>query len=646
MSDDQTQPDLAHDGQPTVFFSYSRADQEAALPIIRAIQDAGYDLWWDGMLEAGSKYLEKTESVLNNAKAIIVLWSATSVTSNWVRDEAMVGRDKERMIPLSLDGTEPPLGFRQYQVTHFQNWNQRADGPEMDALLRRLAKVHNRPMPARHKLPRSAPPLNRRTLLLAGAATLVAGSAVTGLTFLRRKPAPTIASNGLVVLPFANLSGDPALDYISSGISAELRSALMRNSALRVVAQRSSEALAAKGMDAISIAKELGVGFILDGNLRRSGDALRMSAELVEGREGFSIWSNDFAAPEKNLITVQDELVSAIAQTMSGERGDTASGGAPSSPEAYDAYLRGIGVWKAAATPEEARDALVFLDRAVSLDPRFSACHSVRGLILSWLSSSSADKTESQALLQSALAAAQSAITYGPDLAAAHSTKGWVEFFSALNIRAAAEPFEKSRILGQGDAAILARYATYASLVRKPEAAESAIGKALALDPLNPYMHNSAAIVHYYARNYEDALASSRAALDLEPDMGVARFWVGMSQISLGKPTEAISVCEDEPNPDARYTCEAIAHARNGSQEGVTSALTGLREAFGDNIAYQRAQIFAQTGDLDAAMAELQRAAQSKDAGVIAAFVDPMLDPLRPREDFSTLLRRLGFDTV
>ena len=94
---------------PTVFFSYSRADKEIAVPIIDALKRAGFNVWYDGMLDPGVKYLEKTESVLVNARAVVVLWSPRSIESNWVRDESMIGRDHENLIPLSIEGALPPL---------------------------------------------------------------------------------------------------------------------------------------------------------------------------------------------------------------------------------------------------------------------------------------------------------------------------------------------------------------------------------------------------------------------------------------------------------------------------------------------------------------------------------------------------------
>ncbi|MGB6229712.1 MAG: toll/interleukin-1 receptor domain-containing protein, partial [Litorimonas sp.] len=134
--------DVETSADTTVFFSYSRKDRDRALPIIRAIEDAGYSVWWDGMLEGGTRYLETTEQALESAQAVVVLWSRESVGSDWVRDEATSGRERGRIVPLSLDGSMAPLGFRQVQHIDMRGWH--AKPQVFDEVERCLAKLHDR----------------------------------------------------------------------------------------------------------------------------------------------------------------------------------------------------------------------------------------------------------------------------------------------------------------------------------------------------------------------------------------------------------------------------------------------------------------------------------------------------------------------
>ena len=124
--------------ETSVFVSYSRADQKRAMPVIGALEQAGFRVWWDGLLEGGDNFLPTTDAALEGADAVVVLWSKVSVDSHWVRDEATSGRDRHCLVPLSLDGVQPPLGFRQFQVIDLSKWNGKPDTPEMARLVRGL----------------------------------------------------------------------------------------------------------------------------------------------------------------------------------------------------------------------------------------------------------------------------------------------------------------------------------------------------------------------------------------------------------------------------------------------------------------------------------------------------------------------------
>ena len=633
---------------PTVFFSYSRADKEIAVPIIDALKRAGFNVWYDGMLDPGVKYLEKTESVLVNARAVVVLWSPRSIESNWVRDESMIGRDHENLIPLSIEGALPPLGFRQYQATDFSNWKQQDDAPEMQALVRQLAIMHDRPAPPLPPSIQSKKPLlSRRQIIAVGAGAALIGGVGVATQLFRPSPTSALNQNGIVVLSFENGIDDQTLDYLPIGISSDLRSALMRNAALQVVAQRTSDALQQRSLDPVAIAKELGVSFILDGSLRRTGTQDSLEIVLIDGQTGFSRWAKTYAADPTKLLLLQEDILTNVLRAISENLKDTTSIlGAPTNPAAYDQYLRGIDAWRRAGIPDDARLALNYFDEAGRLDQSFAAAHAVRGLILSWLSSSSATTAESQTLLGEAINAAERAIQHGPALADAHPTLGWVQFFSAVNISAAEPPFEQSYRLGQGNAAIMARYATYAALVGKHAKATEAVAQAIRLDPINPYLRNTEAIAAYYAGDYARAENSARAALDIDEKIGTVWYRLALAKILGGAPSSALSAIANEPNKDLKFTGEALAYANLDQPDAARAQLSALREAYGEGSAFQQAQILAQLGDLDAAMETLNTAYAKRDPGLVATFVDPMLSPLRDRADFANLLSQIGFSNT
>src|SRR5919106_2449147 len=118
-------PETSTADPTTLFLSYSHVDEAKARRIASALENAGYTVWWDELVEGGAAYAKSIGSALATADVVIVLWSATSVESDWVRDEAAQGRDRHRLVPLSLDGTHPPLGFGQYQTIDFSRWRGR-----------------------------------------------------------------------------------------------------------------------------------------------------------------------------------------------------------------------------------------------------------------------------------------------------------------------------------------------------------------------------------------------------------------------------------------------------------------------------------------------------------------------------------------
>ena len=216
----------------TVFLSYSRADRKQALAIVRLLEDAGYRVWWDGLLEGGERFSETTEAALQQARAVVVLWSKTSASSHWVHDEATRGRESGRLVPLSIDGSLPPLGFGQFQSIDVSHVLGKPGSEPMRKVVRAVAALHDGPAPLPAAPRDVAPSRTRRQLLTAGGLALIAGGG--GLLLWRaREPAAVVQnSNGLrriAVLPFANLSDDAGQRYFSDGLTSEIRVQLSRN---------------------------------------------------------------------------------------------------------------------------------------------------------------------------------------------------------------------------------------------------------------------------------------------------------------------------------------------------------------------------------------------------------------------------------
>lgn len=637
----------AADGAHAVFLSYSRDDQKRALPIIAAIEAAGFTVWWDGKLAGGERYLPATESALENARAVVVLWSARSVSSHWVRDEATRGRDRNCIVPISIDGTEAPLGFRQFQTIDFSSWKGRSDAPELRRLIEAIARRCDRE--AEPVLPprRSALP-SRRALVIGATAIGIVGAGGLGAWMAGLFGSGT-TTNSVAVLPFENLSEDRGRDYLAQGISAELRSALARNRALKVAAQASSEAAGDMAGDAQSIARRLGVAFMLDGNVRVAGETVRIAAELIEGSSGIVAWSKSFERPMAEVLAIQAEIASAVMGALTSVIGESGAGEAPiggtANVAAYDAYLRGRDLYNNATDEAGERAALSQFEAAIALDPRFAGAHAARARSLTVIANQYGSLEETRRYYDAALVAAERAVELAPDYADAQSTLGAVLFQARLEVARAREPYDLSYRLGSGDAAVIGRFALYCANTGRDAEALAAATRATELDPLNPLTRLALGHVHYAARRYRQTIAEIEAGLAQNPELGSSNATMASALFLLGDLDRARAAFAAESNPLYRETGLAIVEQRAGRMEAAAAARrnveTGL--GIGQLTLYQQAQIAAQWGEGDAAARLLREARTAVDSGLIYLKVDPMLDPVRQHPDVIRLRSALGF---
>jgi TolB-like protein/tetratricopeptide (TPR) repeat protein len=649
----------ADPGRPTVFLSYARADQEKAAGLARALEAAGLNLWWDALIEGGAAFAKSIEAALENCDAVIVVWSAKSVGSDWVLDEAAKGRDLRKLVPVSFDGTEPPLGFRQYQSINLSRWQGDADAPEIGSVVRgvraTIDHVQRQSLAATPARYRSLA-ISRRGVLVATAGATLASAA--GLfawrqgIFSGRQPA---SRNSVAVLPFKNLSGDENQDYFSDGLSEELRATLARNLRLQVMAQASSAKFRDRNDDAITIASKLGVAYLLDGSVRRSGDIVRITADLIDGASGFSRWSQSFDRVMKDIFSVQSEIANTVARALVAEVA-TADGtepggkqpltpsGATTNVAAYDAYLRGRALYDLSVDETSERAALAQFDAAIEADPDYAAAHAARARSLTVIANQYGEIGQLKVFYDAAIASAQRAIEIAPDLAEAHSTLGFTLFQGRLDARGARKPFDRSRELGAGEATVMARYAQFSARIGREREAAEAIERALLLDPLNPLIHRAAGSIEYAARRYSEAIPHARKALALNPRMSRANAAIGDALLMLGRSKEARAAYAAEPLGDFRLTGAAIVEHKLGNTAAAATAKSELVEDLGDRVLYQQAQILAQWGERDAAIACLEKALRIGDSGLIYSRNDPLLDPLRNDPRFIRLLGSIGFD--
>lgn len=470
-------------------------------------------------------------------------------------------------------------------------------------------------------------------------------TAVAGTAPARAAPR-AVARNSVAVLPFANLSGDPKQDYFSDGLSEEVLDALARLRQLQVAARTSSFSFKDKSVDVATIASRLGVAYVLDGSVRRDGNLIRVSASLIDAKTGFKTWSETYDRKLDDIFAVQQGIAAAVAQALQIELGgdelpQVAQGGTANTV-AYDEYLKGRQLVDRSASEAEWRQALARFDAALTADPGYANAHAARARALIALANAFLPADQVGEAHETALAAAQRAAELAPRSADSQSTYGYALVYTKLDFAGAAAPYQRSLELGGGDADILIRYGLYACRTGKAEQGLDALRSAVALDPLNPRAHKSMALGLYASHDYRGAADTMRRALALSPAMTLAHWVVGDSLLALGNPAGAEAEYKLEPVPWARLTGLAVAAARTGRKDEAKALLDQLVRDFGDGNVYQQAEIRAQLGDIDGAVASLRRARSVGDVGLFYAWTDPLLDPLRQDSGFKSFMAKLG----
>ncbi|GLQ20936.1 TIR domain-containing protein [Algimonas porphyrae] len=653
--------------RPRIFLSYTRAEQDIARTIVSLLEGAGFDVWWDDLLEGGDTYLPTTEAALEAADCVVVLWSELSVNSNWVRDEAQFGREQNRLVPLSLDGTMAPLGFRQIQMIDIQGWTgdaQSREGERIIAAVRAQAQAGDDEdamqrnavsgvAAATARMPRPGPthrPALSRRALLAGGVVAGSGALAFGAWQLKLFGSPTEDTVSMAVLRFANLTGDADQAWFSDGLSGELRRALARNPLLRVSAPTSSTAMA--DADEFEIGRLLGVKNILRGSVQRSGTVMRISTELVQVADGLIRWAESYDRTLDDVLAVQSEIADSvatalIAQIVSEDEvrktlDQQKEVGGTGNVAAYEAYLRGLAFYDLSSGEESDRAALAQFDAAIAADPAFASAWAMRAIMLSGIANWTSGAEAVADLFKQSMASAQRSIELEPNLVRGHLALAFAFNSGRLDRSAAYPHYAKAQALAPGDADTLRSVAIFYAYGDQADQAVSIIDKVLELDPLNARAFRSAAFIALLARDYDLTIRRVEQALALNPTLASAYYAMACAYHAKGDWAEAHAAFEKEPVPLFSRVGQAITLDKRAGRTAAQPVYDAIVSEYGDSSLYQQAQILAQWGESDAAITVLQRAFAESDPGVLLATNDVMLDPIRNRPEFGPLIATLA----
>ena len=485
--------------------------------------------------------------------------------------------------------------------------------------------------------------IGRRPMLLGGAALAIAAAGGVGW-FAWDRYAAGSRETSIAVLPFANLSGDPARQYFADGMAEELRGALARIERLKVIGRTSSESV--RNVEARAAAKRLGVAHILLGSVRQSPTTIRVSSQLIDGSSGVELWSETYDRPLGDVLAIQSEIAQNVARALVVQLAPSdqaaLNAGGTTSAAAYDLMLKALALDAAFDSEEAQRKTVGYMDAAIALDPQYADAHAMRSLRLLQIASYFEDSiAASRALSEVAVQAARRAVALAPNLASGYSALGWALQFQ-LNFQEANRQLERAYQLGRGDARTIRIYATFLWRIGKLAQALRLAEESAALDPLHPRHRQMIAQMDVSAGRYEDAVRTARRTLQLAPTRIEARYLLAISLIQLGRTREAQAEVERLAKGSLRrLTAEAILHNRMGDKGSSDRAIAEIKDKHDDLANYELAEVYALRDEKDQAVAMLDAAWQMRDPDLARLAGDPLFQSLRGDARFQALLSRL-----
>ena len=569
-----------------VFISYARSTASQAQAIAEALRALGYGVWRDDELPAHRPYAEVIEERLRAAKAVVVVWSADAVKSEWVQSEADRARTAHKLVQLSVDGASLPMPFDRIQCADLAGWIGDADAPGW-----------------------------RR--VLSSVADLVSPGVQQGAETLPR-PALAARRTSICVLPFVNMSGGAEQEYFSDGISEDIITDLSRVSALDVTARNTAFTFKGRNVNVPDLARELNVGHVVEGSVRKAGRRVRITAQLIDGDTGNHLWAERYDRDLDDIFALQDEISRAIVSALKvkllpqetkviGKRGTT-------SAEAYDLYLMARKCWEADSGDRGAQETTVRLcERAIAIDPNYARAWTLMGATQMSLFHGFGQAGDAGA------AAVERALALDPGLGEAHALR-------------ARELHRRGR----------------------REEAFAELDVALQLDPQSFEVNFRAGSIYYENRRFAEALPYLRIAAELSetalgpPGLMLSAFTAlgdreGAQQAArttLDRAEQAV-VLDRSNGQTMAWGVSALAALgeRERAQEWIKRAL--LVDPDNPSMRYNFACVLSEYfRDIDAALDLLEPLFAGEQAAEYLRYAgsDPDLDPIRPDLRFQKML--------
>jgi TolB-like protein/Tfp pilus assembly protein PilF len=651
-----------------VFLSYASQDAEPARKICDALRAAGIEVWFDqSELRGGDAWDQKIRREIHDCALFIPIISSNTASRHegyfrleWdLADQRthMIARNRAFIVPVCLDatpdaGADVPESFQRVQ------WTRLPGGDTPPAFVVRVHKLLSPAEP--DKASKAVPPAismaavpspSRRLLWKAMLPAAVAALVLVALGYWvldrlgHSNPSAQVA-NSIAVLPLANESGEASQQYFSDGISEDLITALSQFPGLKVIGRSSAFQFRDSKEDSRSIGSKLGVAHLLEGSVRKSGDMIRVSAELIDTSDGSTQWTDRYDRPYKDLFALQDEITRAVAgalraKLLPGEQAAAQSERPPSgSLKAYNALLQGR-FYNSRETEADDRKAIASFTQATQLDPRYALAWAELARVWVGLGSVHA-APESYAKGREA---ADRALALSPALPAAHLAKGYVLESADFDWRGAEAEFRRALTLAPNDAQAMFSFGSLLATLGEPDRAVELTREALATEPLRTNWHALLAFYLTGLNRIDEAEGAIRRAIELQPGATAYNGVLTIIETRRGDAQAALVAAQQESPGTFQDIALAFARQIGGDRATADAALRTLIDRRASRSAYQIAEVYALRNDANATFEWLDRSWSNRDTGIEFLLYDPFI--LRYKDDprFAAFCRKVGLPT-
>ena len=638
---------------PAVFISYASQDAAVANSIVENLEQRGIRCWLAPRdVKPGSQYADAIVGAINEAKVMVLLLSHYAVASSHV------GREVER----AASKHKPIIAFRIDAATlnraleYFLSQSQWIDAPAlgMPTALAKLVEAAGQEVGqavAARTLVSENPRIRTegRAKLLVGAAVAfgVCVAAALGLHFWSQnhKAAPppaavAITDKSIAVLPFVDMSEKKDQEYFADGMAEEILDLLAKIPGLKVIGRTSSFQFKGKTDDLRKIGNALGAAYIVEGSVRRSGEHMRVTAQLIDTKDGGHRWSNTYDAKTDDVFEVQDAIAVGISRalelTMTAE---VAQDRSVTGRDAYDLYLRGLDALDT-ASKDGCEQAIELFNQLLRLQP-----NSGRALIsLAWAHDCMGWGSWGVpgAGLPQARGFAVRTLQVDPQSAQAHLVLANVYMEHDFDWTAARKEIDIAFQLAAPDARALRTAARLAGALGQFDRSLELLTQALAIDPLDPSLYDQLGDTYARAGKFDKSEEMYRRCLQIAPHYVVDHFFLSNALLLQGRLTEALAEADREPDDGARYAGRALVfHAlhRRGDSD---AALMRFIETSGTEWPSEVARVYAFRGEQDKALAWLEKAYEQRDVDLYFIKGDPLLRNLEGDPRYKTFLRKMN----